>query len=458
MDAPAITIKQLAKRYRIGIAEETHDTLVGAVKHTLSRPLANFKRLRNLAHFKEDEHAGVIWALKGVDLEVPKGEVLGVIGSNGAGKSTLLKIISRITTPTKGSIEIRGTVSSLLEVGTGFHGDLTGRENLYLNGAILGMTKKEIDKKFKDIVAFSGVDKFIDTPVKRYSSGMTVRLAFSVAAHLEPEILLVDEVLAVGDANFQQKCLGKMEDVASHGRTVMFVSHNMTAVQGLCPKTVWIKDGKIEKVGETREVIREYLDSSTNNLNVTRLDRPEGYAGLVVTGVSTINHEGKESNALHYGDDVEIKVTYRALKPVPEPYLWIDIQRRGGVFGANMFFDEMRPKVLEGEGTISCRFKNVKLLPGDYIIFLGVKENQGRTYIAGPGVVGHFTILGNAQAVGMPGKHADNYLSKFSPVVQEYEWIMPDGAVMRPDWCKRDYRPGPQKEATKTIAVREQDN
>jgi lipopolysaccharide transport system ATP-binding protein len=203
------------------------------------------------------------WALKGVSFEVKRGEVLGIIGRNGAGKSTLLKILSRITEPSEGRVTIKGRVASLLEVGTGFHPELTGRENIYLNGAVLGMTRAEIKRKFDEIVAFAEVEKFLDTPVKRYSSGMYVRLAFAVAAHLEPEILVVDEVLSVGDAEFQKKCLGKMQDVAGHGRTVLFVSHNMGAVSSLCRTCILLKNGSTEEIGPTTEVLACYAAQST---------------------------------------------------------------------------------------------------------------------------------------------------------------------------------------------------
>ncbi|NDC40365.1 MAG: ATP-binding cassette domain-containing protein [Chitinophagia bacterium] len=211
------------------------------------------------------EKSDYAWALRDINFDVSQGDTVGIIGKNGAGKSTLLKLLSRVTTPSTGTISIKGRIASLLEVGTGFHPELTGRENIFMNGAILGMTRKEISSKFDEIVAFAGVELYIDTPVKRYSSGMYVRLAFGVAAHLEPEILIVDEVLAVGDAEFQKKCLGKMGDVASHGRTILFVSHNMQAVQSLCRKAIYMKAGRISDVGPTESVINNYLAREVKN-------------------------------------------------------------------------------------------------------------------------------------------------------------------------------------------------
>jgi lipopolysaccharide transport system ATP-binding protein len=261
MSEIAIRVDNLSKRYRIGLQEEVHDTLVGAVIGLARQPLENLRRLRQLSRFDDDDTEDTIWALKDVSFEVKQGEVVGIIGRNGAGKTTLLKILSRITHPTRGRAELQGRVSSLLEVGTGFHPELTGRENVYLNGTILGMRKIEIDQKFDEILEFSGIEKFIDTPVKRYSSGMRVRLAFSVAAHLEPEILLVDEVLAVGDVAFQKKCLDKMEDVSKAGRTVLFVSHNMAAVEGLCRRGLVMDAGRIVFDGEIRTAIDRYVTS-----------------------------------------------------------------------------------------------------------------------------------------------------------------------------------------------------
>lgn len=260
MPETAITVENVSKRYRIGVREKMHDSLAGAISSWLKRPISNYKRLKKLSTFSNNgDTDDIIWALRDVSFEVKEGEVLGVIGKNGAGKSTLLKILSRITTPSSGSISIKGRVSSLLEVGTGFHPELTGRENIYLNGTIIGMTKKEIDRKFDEIVEFSGVRKFIDTPIKRYSTGMGVRLAFAIAAHIEPEILIIDEVLAVGDAEFQKKCIGKMSETAKSGRTVLFVSHNMPSITGLCNRVILLKDGRIELEGDPRKVISHYL-------------------------------------------------------------------------------------------------------------------------------------------------------------------------------------------------------
>ncbi len=273
MSDMAVKVDDIAKLYRLGVKDQTHENLGGAVLDFIKSPLRNYRKYRSLYRFDDADLGGygrsegassdIIWALRSVSFEIKKGEVVGVIGTNGAGKSTLLKVLAKITPPTRGRIEIHGRVSSLLEVGTGFHPELTGRENVYLNGTILGMRKREIDIKFDEIVAFSGVEKFLDTPVKRYSSGMRVRLAFAVAAHLEPEILIVDEVLAVGDAEFQKKCLNKMQDVGREGRTVLFVSHSMPAVTRLCPRSILLNEGEVMKDGVTEDVVGAYLHAGS---------------------------------------------------------------------------------------------------------------------------------------------------------------------------------------------------
>lgn len=255
----AVRIEGLSKRYRIGAAARHPRTLREALAGAAAAPVRNFQRVRALGTFAAADEADVVWALHDVSLDVGHGEVLGIIGRNGAGKSTLLKVLSRITQPTTGLAVIRGRVGSLLEVGTGFHPELSGRDNVYLNGAILGMDRRYIDRRFDEIVEFSGIGRFIDTPVKRYSSGMYLRLAFAVAAHLEPDVLIVDEVLAVGDADFQLRCLGRISDVARDGRTVLFVSHNVGAIQRLCSRTVLLEDGRAVADGPPAEVLRRYL-------------------------------------------------------------------------------------------------------------------------------------------------------------------------------------------------------
>lgn len=308
MSDAAIRVEGLSKLYRIG-RRERYRALRDTLTDVLYAPFRVLRSTLNGCPPSVNGHEDTIWALKDVSFEIKQGEVVGVIGRNGAGKSTLLKILSRITEPTEGYAEIRGRVGSLLEVGTGFHPELTGRENIYLNGAILGMKKAEIERKFDEIVAFAEVEKFIDTPVKHYSSGMYVRLAFAVAAHLEPEILLVDEVLAVGDAAFQKKCLGKMGDVAKEGRTVLFVSHNMAAMSGLCSAAMWLADGTVRARGTTAELTQKYLAAASSVTPVAgrtkrhigedvRLDR----VVLLVEGVPSLHVQAGQSSIIrvHY--------------------------------------------------------------------------------------------------------------------------------------------------------------
>jgi lipopolysaccharide transport system ATP-binding protein len=311
--AIAIEARNLSKKYRIGEMQAAYGTLRESLSHA-------GKRLVGREHHLSGKQE--IWALKDISFEVPEGEVLGVIGRHGAGKSTLLKVLTRITTPTSGRVEIRGRVGSLLEVGTGFHAELTGRENIYLNGAILGMKRREIDQRFDEMVEFSGVEKFIDTPVKRYSSGMYVRLAFSVAAHLEPEIMLVDEVLSVGDAEFQRRCLGRMEELGSTGRTVLFVSHQLSAIAQLCDRALHINGGKIVQDGPPADVIARYLHQ-THSAGVERTWATEKSApgdDLVrIMSVRVLSHEGMPPGIMDVRNPIGIEVVFRVLewgKPV----------------------------------------------------------------------------------------------------------------------------------------------
>lgn len=293
MNDIAIHVENLSKQYYIGGSQQVYPTFRDALTNIFVSPLRRANALLRGHAYGAAELHEAIWALKDISFEVKRGEVVGIIGRNGAGKSTLLKILSRITEPTTGFADIYGRVGSLLEVGTGFHPELTGRENIYLNGSILGLKRHEIKQKFDEIVEFSGVEKFIDTPVKHYSSGMQVRLAFAVAAHLEPEILIVDEVLAVGDAEFQKKCLGKMSDVTSEGRTVLFVSHNMAAVQGLCSRVVLLRHGNVIKDGATHHIVNEYLKGVSEITQVSLLERKDrkGTGDIRMASVTLCNEQ-----------------------------------------------------------------------------------------------------------------------------------------------------------------------
>ena len=313
----AIRVDSLSKQYKIGLAKRRHDTLRDEIMDAVtsvfrSNGNGSAPRAQRLDRFQ------TFWAIKDVSFEIKQGEVLGIIGRNGAGKSTLLKIISRITEPTDGRVEIHGRVGSLLEVGTGFHGELTGRENVYLNGAILGMKKTEIDRKFDEIVAFAEIEKFIDTPAKRYSSGMYVRLAFAVAAHLEPEILIIDEVLAVGDATFQRKCFSKMEKVAKEGRTVLFVSHNMPSVAGLCERIILLDQGRLVIDGPSHKVVATYLASGVTAAAEREWAHAEQAPGGEVVRLCAVRvrtEDGCIADVVDIRRPVLIEMEYEVVKP-----------------------------------------------------------------------------------------------------------------------------------------------
>jgi lipopolysaccharide transport system ATP-binding protein len=318
------------------------------------------------------------WALKDVSFEIKQGEIVGIVGRNGAGKSTLLKILSRITEPSQGRIAIVGQLASLLEVGTGFHPELTGRENIYLNGAILGMSRVEIRKKFDEIVAFSEVEKFLDTPVKRYSSGMQVRLAFAVAAHLEPEILIVDEVLAVGDAAFQRKCLGKMGDVATQeGRTVLFVSHNMAAVQSLCQKAFWLDGGKLIDQGTVRQVVQNYLQSVFVQQE-TPLDQRRDRSGDGSVRLKSIRIESLDADAvIRSGSRLKISVWYQSTTEILYPNFVISIYdylSSRGLFRLDSDGMQGLPESLTAEGCVVCITDPIHLTAGRCFVNLRVQK------------------------------------------------------------------------------------
>jgi lipopolysaccharide transport system ATP-binding protein len=325
--AVAIEADRLAKRYRIGQLQAAYGTLRESMTRTA-------RRLVGKEHRHEREE---IWALRDVSFRVNEGEVLGLIGRNGAGKSTLLKVLTRITTPTSGRAIIRGRVGSLLEVGTGFHPELTGRENIFLNGSILGMKRREIQRRLDEIIEFSGVEQFIDTPVKRYSSGMYVRLAFSVAAHLEPEILLVDEVLAVGDAEFQRRCLGRMEDLSGTGRTVLFVSHNMQAINQLCDRAILLEGGSIVEDGESSAVVTRYLQSThgTGSHRTWPDAEAPGDDLAKLLSVRVVDNAGNTVETADVRRSVGIEITFRVLRDGPAVFPKIKVRDRQGDIAFN---------------------------------------------------------------------------------------------------------------------------
>jgi len=373
----AIRVENLSKLYKIGARQEAQKTLRESVMGALTAPWRRLKRISQSAIGRQpstinNQPPDTIWALKDVSFDVSCGEVLGIIGPNGAGKTTLLKILSRITEPTMGRAEIYGRVGSLLEVGTGFHPELTGRENIYLNGAILGMTKAEIQGKFDEIVAFAEIEKFIDTPVKRYSSGMYVRLAFAVAAHLEPEILLVDEVLAVGDAAFQKKCQRKMGSVAMEGRTVLFVSHNMEAVQKLCSRAILIEEARIRNSGETEDIIIDYFQRSTDITPIdlgNRKDR-KGSGRMRFLNVALLDEHGEEVTSLICGKRGIIRIQYSSDdgEPLEDVIVAIPIEDHMGnrVTDFTNAMTGTHFELIDPEGYIFCEIPKIPLLAGQY--------------------------------------------------------------------------------------------
>jgi len=368
-----IKVENLGKKYLIRHQQRERYT---ALRDVLANKFKSFgKRLVSLQPHSSDLQPSreEFWALKDVSFEVKQGDRIGIIGRNGAGKTTLLKLLSRITEPTTGRIFIKGRVASLLEVGTGFHPELTGRENIFLNGAILGMSKAEIKRKFDEIVDFAEIEKFLDTPVKRYSSGMYVRLAFAVAAHLEPEILLVDEVLAVGDAQFQKKCLGKMEDVSTkEGRTVIFVSHNMGAITQLCSRSLLLNKGNIAKEGDTKKVIDYYLnEASSENYNRYTADT-NSEKDIFITKAQALNCEGKLTSFFTHKDQIAIAITCKINRWIPKTLLgfFVKDQRGRKVFTTNVELDTAEHKA--GEMFITAKIPSNILVPGQYMFTFAI--------------------------------------------------------------------------------------
>jgi lipopolysaccharide transport system ATP-binding protein len=412
----AVQVQNLAKKYQIATGKHRHDTLRDQISDAV----------RSLFRSNGHSHPGTetFWALKDISFEVKQGEVVGVIGRNGAGKSTLLKILSRITVPTAGTADIYGRAASLLEVGTGFHGELTGRENIYLNGAMLGMKRVEIQRKFDAIVEFSGVEKFIDTPVKRYSSGMYVRLAFAVAAHLEPEILIIDEVLAVGDLAFQKKCLGKMGEVAKSGRTVLFVSHHMPSILGLCPTAILLEAGQIAFRGPSSTAIDRYMNSSIQSVaekSWRAEDLPSTCGPFRPIALRVCNGRGVATDLIRSSQPFYIELNYRLTEPVPDFRVVFKLYTSLGelLFQTSDTDDPARHKRYltrdAGEYISRCHIPANLLNKGVFVVGLGASTPHVRVFY-----LDHHTVRFSIDETGGVGSN----------------WIEERGGFFRPalDW------------------------
>lgn len=417
-----IKVENLSKQYRLG------EVGTGTISHDLNRWWAKIRG-------KEDPFATIgdtndrttkgnseyVWALKDIDFTVNKGDVFGIIGRNGAGKSTLLKILSRTTLPTTGSLKAKGRIASLLEVGTGFHPELTGRENVYQNGALLGMTKREITSKFDEIVDFSGVERYIDTPVKRYSSGMYVRLAFAVAAHLESEILIVDEVLAVGDAEFQKKCLGKMGDMSKNeGRTVLLVSHNMSAIKTLCTKGLFLKNGTVAKEGEINDVVNYYLssykdDTLTSNFAKQKIEDKD--VELIAANIYDTNEVDR--GIFEIFDTIKVDITIRCKKIIPNTFLYILVQNDQEEKFIECDSFDLPPNILEnmklGNNEFQFDIPNNLLPMGYYTIYFCISSTYSNNFLLD--VVGNvlkFEVVDSITQRGIRRKSCTSYLTKIN--------------------------------------------
>lgn len=419
MNEIAIRVENLSKLYRIGQLE-SYKTLRETLTNAAKWPVQLIKSAVSDNH-RQQTTQNTIWALKDVSFEIKSGEVVGFIGRNGAGKSTLLKVLSRITEPTKGRVEGYGRVGSLLEVGTGFHAELTGRENIYLNGAILGMSKAEVKRKFDEIVAFSEVEKFLDTPVKRYSSGMYVRLAFAVAAHLMTEILIVDEVLAVGDVAFRKKCLGKMEDAASEeGRTVIFVSHDMTAIQSLCQRAFLLDVGKIVCQGNTNDVVNQYLQSVEPLMlsQSTQLDDRQDRSGDGSAKITSLKIEDADGHGIICSTSrLKLTIGYCSERPIRNPQFSAtiyDYKSNIGLISLHSERMDSLPEILPAEGQVTCLTEPLYLTSGRcYVNLTLLKGGVTADYI-------QFAVYFDIKAHDIYG----------SGKMPERDWVM----------CLRDYR------------------
>jgi len=366
------------------------------------------------------------WAVRNVSFNLKKGETLGIIGVNGSGKSTILKMINGIFMPDAGKITVKGSVGALIEVGAGFHPMLTGRENIYVNGSILGMSKREIDGKFDTIVEFAGIERFIDTPVKYYSSGMFVRLGFSIAIHCDPDILLLDEILSVGDISFQERCFRRMDEIRARNTSIIYVSHNMYNVEALCDRVIWIDKGEVKAAGSSREVVNSYFSELDKRKVSRRIEHslPDESAPLIIEKVELTDGRGEVKEDFVMGDDMTVRISYRSRVRIDKPLFNIRIIHNGrGVAEADMLVDGYGPQYIEGGGSIECTFRSLPLTPKAYDIFLFVRRGDGIAKIMREDIYARFRITeGGLEKIPTNGPAALTYLREGSPVYIAREW------------------------------------
>lgn len=417
MSAP-IKVINVSKKYRINPGG-----LMDAI-NLIGRRLNPKSFGRDFSREIDEERE--IWALKDVSFEVAKGEVLGIIGPNGAGKSTILKILSGITRPTRGRVDVRGRVGALIEVGAGFHNELTGRENVYMNGSILGMKKKEIDRKYKKIVGFAELGKFMDTPLKKYSSGMRVRLGFSVAVHLEPDVLLIDEVLSVGDINFRAKSAQRMMEFKAKSIPIIFISHSLTAISTLCDRVLLLKNGRIDSIGPTKDIIEKYIkDSDAKPVDSSpQLNNDSSSDDIfTLTRVELLNRNGLAASLFKYREDLTIRLHYRTERPI-EAYFDISLKKEDRtIYAASMLMTGQMAEI-EGEGFLDCVFKSIELFPGKYEVVGFVRDKTGVGILAYSKVLAVFQVTGSPEDYGFDGKLAAPWMKWYGAgtVTHPYEW------------------------------------
>jgi lipopolysaccharide transport system ATP-binding protein len=410
---PVLSLQNVSKLYRIGSG-------LGYLRSLF--PQRNIDMLANL------NSSRYLWALKDVSFDVKPGEVLGIIGRNGAGKTTILKLISKVTRPTSGKVKTDGRISALIELGAGFHPELTGKENVYLNGIILGLNSKVIDERLENIVEFAGLEKFLDTPVKRYSSGMYARLAFAIAAHVDPNILLVDEVLAVGDQAFQLRCYDFIHAYVNSGRTAVFVSHNLYAIEQLCTRVIWLEKGKIANIGDPSEVLSVYMDEMDRDYLQLRPDKSESNQGIFkVRKFRMIDSMGQERNVFQAGENIGIQIEYECGDELERPYFVISISESRNTFAlasANMLIDNFEVKSVNGKGTITCEFLEVPLKPRSYNIFLEVFGKDRSRIIFKWNILGGFRIQesGEIFSNNKPIRGQVRFWRTHAPVQLPYTW------------------------------------